>query len=187
MSVQYKKEHCFILRKLYLCFVGTNFHCQVWVAGGLEASSVLPAILEVRSLYNQYRSTKTLNAIKPRCFVLSHSFTFFWFHFLSLYLYMVVCFVCFCLCKLCTFIVMFMYAYCYVCSVLGILFHCVVLCIVCVCMCTVLLPPGVNPIAVNKIYHIISYHIISHNIIHFISRYKLIGPYFHSKYLNSCF
>ena len=27
---------------------------------------------------------------------------------------------------------MFMYAYCYVCSVLGILFHCVVLCIVCV-------------------------------------------------------
>jgi hypothetical protein len=25
-------------------------------------------------------------------------------------------------------------------------------------MCTVLLPPGVNPTAVNKIYHIISYH-----------------------------
>jgi hypothetical protein len=24
-------------------------------------------------------------------------------------------------------------------------------------MCTVLLPPGVNPIAVNEIYHIISY------------------------------
>jgi hypothetical protein len=34
-------------------------------------------------------------------------------------------------------------------------FHCVVLCIVCVQMCTVLLPPGVNPIAVNK--YIISY------------------------------
>ena len=33
-----------------------------------------------------------------------------------------------CLCIL----IMFMYSYCYVCSVLGILFHCVVLCIVCV-------------------------------------------------------
>ena len=52
---------------------------------------------------------------------------------------------------------MFMYSYCYVCSVLGIPFHCVVLCIVCVYMCTVLLPPGVNPTAVNK--YIISYHI----------------------------
>ena len=45
---------------------------------------------------------------------------------------------------------MFIYSYCYVCSVLGILFHCVVLCIVCVQMCTVLLPPDVNSIAVNK-------------------------------------
>jgi len=51
---------------------------------------------------------------------------------------------------------MFMYSYCYVCSVLYILFHCVVLCIVCVSMCTVLLPPGVKPIAVNKRYHITS-------------------------------
>jgi len=50
---------------------------------------------------------------------------------------------------------MFIYSYCYVCSVLGILFHCVFLSIVCVQMCTVLLPPGVNPTAVNK--HIISY------------------------------
>jgi hypothetical protein len=33
---------------------------------------------------------------------------------------------------LCMLIIMFMYAYCYVCSLLGILFHCVVLCIVCV-------------------------------------------------------
>ena len=47
----------------------------------------------------------------------------------------------------------YMNSHCYVCSVLGILFHYVVLCIVCVKMCTVLLPPGVNPIAVNK-YHI---------------------------------
>jgi hypothetical protein len=38
---------------------------------------------------------------------------------------------------------MFMYSYCCVCSVLGTLFHCVVLCIVCV-NCTVLLPPGFN-------------------------------------------
>jgi hypothetical protein len=51
---------------------------------------------------------------------------------------------------LCILIVMFMYTYRYVCSVLCILFHYVVLCIVCVYMCTVLLPPGVNPIAVNK-------------------------------------
>jgi len=40
--------------------------------------------------------------------------------------------------------------------VMCILFHCVVLCMVCVYMCIGLLPPGVNPIAVNKIYHIIS-------------------------------
>ena len=47
--------------------------------------------------------------------------------------YMVVCFVCFCLIfKLFTFIVMFMYSCCYVCSVLGIQFYCVVLCTVCV-------------------------------------------------------
>ena len=45
-----------------------------------------------------------------------------------------------------------MYSYCYVCSVLCILFHCVVLSIVCVQMCTVLLPLGGNQIAVNKIY-----------------------------------
>jgi len=44
---------------------------------------------------------------------------------------------------------MYMYSYCYVCSALGIVFHCVDLCI-CVQMCTVLLPPGVNPLAFNK-------------------------------------
>ena len=38
---------------------------------------------------------------------------------------------------------------------------CVVPCIVCVSMCMVLLPPGVNPIAVYK--YIISYHISDHN------------------------
>ena len=62
--------------------------------------------------------------------------------------YVVVCFVCFCLILyimyfyfyvyvflllcLCIFIVMFMYSYCCVCSILHILFHCVVLCIFCV-------------------------------------------------------
>jgi hypothetical protein len=49
-----------------------------------------------------------------------------------------------------------MYFYCYVCSVLCILFHCVVLCIVSVDMCTALLTQGVNLIADNKIrilYH----------------------------------
>ena len=38
---------------------------------------------------------------------------------------------------------------------LGTLSHCVVLCIVFVYICTVLLPPGVNPVAVNK--YILSY------------------------------
>jgi hypothetical protein len=55
------------------------------------------------------------------------------------------------------------YSYCYVCSVLCILFHCVVLCTVCV-YCTVLLLPGGNPIAVNKyIISYISYYIISYH------------------------
>jgi len=54
------------------------------------------------------------------------------------------------------FIIMFMYTYCYVFSVLGFLFHCVVRCIVGMKMGSVLLPPGVNPNAVKKIYHIIS-------------------------------
>jgi hypothetical protein len=57
--------------------------------------------------------------------------------------------------------VMFIYLYCYVCSVLCILFQCVVLCSVWAQICTVLLPPGVNPIAVNEINHIVSYHIIA--------------------------
>jgi hypothetical protein len=55
-----------------------------------------------------------------------------------------------------------MYSFCflgifyyYVCSVVYILFHCVVLCTVCVWMCTVLPPPGVNPIAVKEIYQYI--------------------------------
>jgi hypothetical protein len=51
-------------------------------------------------------------------------------------------------------IVMLKYSYCYVCSVLCILFHCVVLCTVCVSMFTVPLPLSVNPIAVDKIYRI---------------------------------
>jgi uncharacterized membrane protein (GlpM family) len=42
-----------------------------------------------------------------------------------------VSYVCFLLC-LCILIAMFRYVYCYVCSVLCILFHCVVLCVVCV-------------------------------------------------------
>jgi hypothetical protein len=51
---------------------------------------------------------------------------------------------------------MFIYSYFYVCSVLGILYYCVVLCTVCVEMRTVLLPPGVNPTAVNKHF---TYHL----------------------------
>ena len=50
-------------------------------------------------------------------------------------------------------------------------------------MCTVLLPPGVNPIPVNKyiirdvsyhiIYHIISYHISYHSISYIITSYHI--------------
>jgi len=65
--------------------------------------------------------------------------------------YMVVCFVCFYL------ILYIRYSYCYVCSVLGIVFLCVVLCIVCVQMCTAVQPPRVNPIVINK--YIISYNL----------------------------
>ena len=43
-----------------------------------------------------------------------------------------------------------------VCFVLCILFHCDVLCTVCVKMYTVLMPPGVKPIAVNKYINITS-------------------------------
>jgi hypothetical protein len=53
----------------------------------------------------------------------------------------------------------FNYLYCNVCSILGILFHCVVLCTVCVLVCTVLLLPGVNPIAINKHIIILIYYI----------------------------
>jgi len=63
----------------------------------------------------------------------------------------------FVLLRLCILIVVFMYSYYYVCAVLCILFHCVVLCTVCMQMCTVLLPTGVNPIAVNKYINIISH------------------------------
>jgi len=60
---------------------------------------------------------------------------------------------------------MFMYSYCYVCSVLCIMFHCVVLCIVCVLMCTVLLPPGANPIAVKYINIDIKIMLVKYNIL----------------------
>jgi hypothetical protein len=58
-------------------------------------------------------------------------------------------------------------------------------------MCTVLLPPGVNPIAVNKYimyhisYHVIIYHIITHHIISYIiSSYHII--YHIISYMNDC-
>jgi len=84
-----------------------------------------------------------------------------------------------------------MYSYCYVCAVLCILFHCAVLCIVCVWMCTVLLPPGVNPIAVNK--YITSHHIISYTILYyiisipFVLRTRNMSPDMHASTVPLCY
>jgi hypothetical protein len=49
----------------------------------------------------------------------------------------------------------FMYPFFYFCSVLCVLFHCVVVWIVFLQMCNILLPPGVNTVAVNK--YVVSY------------------------------
>jgi len=57
------------------------------------------------------------------------------FHILGSVLYHFIYGCMFCMllfCKLCILFVIFMYSYRYVRSVLGILFHCIVLCIVCV-------------------------------------------------------
>ena len=86
---------------------------------------------------------------------LSHSSTFFWFHFFIIVYMLYVLGVSVSFYKLCNFIVMFRCSYSYVCSVLCILFHFVILRIVCVQMCTGLLPPGVNQTAVKKIYQIV--------------------------------
>jgi hypothetical protein len=66
-------------------------------------------------------------------------------------------------------IVMFMYYYyyyyCYVCSILGIVFHCAVLCIVCVCICILYYCHRVSTqLQLTNVYHIISYHTISYHI-----------------------
>jgi hypothetical protein len=89
-------------------------------------------------------------------FLLSRFVIVFWFHFVSFIhgrIFCMLLFNCvnyvFLLC-LGILIVMFVYYVCYISSVLCILFHCVFLCIVVVQMCTVVLPPGVKSIAVNK-------------------------------------
>ena len=55
-------------------------------------------------------------------------------------------------------------------------------------MCTLLLPPGVNPIAGNKSiisYHIISYHIISYHIISYhITSYHIISYHIISYHIS---
>ena len=67
------------------------------------------------------------------------------------------------------FLLLCLCSYCYARSVLGIVFHCVVLCIVCVSLCTLLLPPGVNPIAVDR-------YIILHNVLHCSPVVTIIVP-----------
>ena len=57
-------------------------------------------------------------------------FIFFWSYFVSLYIWLYILCASISFCKLYIFNVMFMYSYCCICSFLGILFHCVVLCIV---------------------------------------------------------
>ena len=72
-----------------------------------------------------------------------YSFIFFWFCFVSLYIWLYVLyasaynFVNYVFLLLCiivyVFLLLFIYSYCYICSVLGILFHCAVLCIILYC------------------------------------------------------
>jgi hypothetical protein len=57
------------------------------------------------------------------------------------------------------FLLLCLYILFYVCSVLCILFHCVVL-------CTVLLPPGVIPVPVNEIYHQVALRLQLHYEVH---------------------
>ena len=89
-------------------------------------------------------------------------FRFTFFHILSvlicliIYMYIIwlyVLYASFLILEIMCFIVMHIFSYCYVCYVLGILFHCVVLFIVCVQTCTVPLPPGVSSVAVNTHTH----------------------------------
>ena len=89
--------------------------------------------------------------------------------FLLLCLCFLIVYILFCIfCSVYSVLYILFCIFCSVYSVLYILFcifcfHCIVLCIVCAWKCAVLLPPGVNPVAVNK--YIISYHIsyiISH-------------------------
>jgi hypothetical protein len=99
-----------------------------------------------------------------KCMALSSVtfFILFWFHFLSLCIWLYVLYASVQFCKLCNFI-MFVYSYCNVnvflllcmfCSVYSVSLCCSVCCLCVNVYCTILLPPGVNPIAVNKIYHV---------------------------------
>jgi hypothetical protein len=57
--------------------------------------------------------------------------TFFWLYFVSLHIWLFALYASICFLLLFILIIMFTYSDCYVCFVLGFLFHCVVLCIVC--------------------------------------------------------
>jgi len=79
----------------------------------------------------QVLGTGCLSLLEDKHHMKLASFIFFWFCLVSLYIWLYVLWLRLNFVNY-VFLIMFMYSYCYVCSVIGILFHCVALCIVCV-------------------------------------------------------
>jgi hypothetical protein len=88
------------------------------------STSVVECIIEVSIINRKYTDRMKFAVFMAVSFIIIFLILLFLF-FIAVCTYMIVCFVCFCL------ILLIAYSYCYVRSFLGILFHCVVLCIVC--------------------------------------------------------